>query len=130
MKDEWGVNFGRKVSEKSVGDRTETVNTAPSYLEIVTAKADTRERTGEYIIELYGFLRPSLTAYLSSQGLSKEQSEDVIQEAFLRLVRHSSKRQTTENLRAWLFRVAHNLSMDHHRSQKRRLQGSELEAQL
>jgi len=101
-----------------------------SDLEIVTALTDTLEGTGEHIIELYSYLRPSLKAYLISQGLSSEHSEDVIQEAFLRLVRHSMKRGTSENLRAWVFRVAHNLSMDYHRSQKRRKQGIELEARL
>jgi RNA polymerase sigma-70 factor, ECF subfamily len=106
------------------------VSMTGSDLEIVTAHADTREGAGEHIIELYGYLRPSLKAYLGSQGLSREHSEDVIQEAFLRLVRHSMKRGVTENLRAWVFRVAHNLSMDYHRSQKRQKLGIELEARL
>lgn len=71
------------------------------------------------IIDLYDDLRPSLCAYLCTLGVSSDQAEDVIQETFLRLVRHRFERSTHENLRAWLFRVAHNLSMDVHRSQRR-----------
>src|SRR5215467_12804802 len=82
------------------------------------------------IVELYDHIRPSLKAYLSLRGLSNEHSEDVIQEAFLRLVRHAARREVNENLRAWVFRVAHNLSIDFHRSQKRQPHGSEMEASL
>jgi len=64
-------------------------------------------------------LRPSLRAYLCCLGITLDQAEDVIQEAFLRLVSHRFEQGATENLRAWIFRVAHNLSMNIHRSQRR-----------
>ena len=102
----------------------------PVYLELVAGDASRQGATGEDIIELYDHLRPSLEAYLGSRGLDRGHSEDVIQEVFLRLVRHSIKRGNSENLKAWVFRVAHNLSMDYHRSQKRRLHGSERETKL
>jgi len=88
--------------------------------------ADTNRRgiDGEHIIELYASLRPSLKAYLGTRGLDSIQSEDVIQEVFLRLVRQAVK-GTGQNTRAWAFRVAHNLSMDHHRLERRRLRVSE-----
>jgi RNA polymerase sigma-70 factor (ECF subfamily) len=80
-------------------------------------RATSRDR----IIELYNNLRPSLYAYLGTLGVSSDQAEDVIQEAFLRLVRLRFRFEpsTQANLRAWLFRVAHNLSMDVHRFQRR-----------
>lgn len=78
-------------------------------------KAIARQRT----IELYDLLRPSLHAYLFSLGMSSDEAEDVIQETFLRLVRYLLDRVTEENPRAWIFRVAHNLSMDLHRSERR-----------
>lgn len=71
------------------------------------------------IDDLYDDLRPALCAYLCTLGVSSDQAEDVIQETFLRLVRFRFARGTHENLRAWLFRVAHNLSMDVHRFQRR-----------
>jgi RNA polymerase sigma-70 factor (ECF subfamily) len=81
----------------------------------------------ERIIELYDHLRPPLHAYLCSLGLSKDRSEDVIQEAFLRLVRHFVEPGEDKNLRAWVFRVAHNLSMDFHRSERRWFRENETE---
>jgi len=51
--------------------------------------------------------------------MTSDQADDVIQETFLRLVRHLIERGTENNLRGWVFRVAHNLSMDVHRSQRR-----------
>lgn len=71
------------------------------------------------IIELYDELRPSLYAYLSTLGLNAGEAEDVIQESFFRLVRHFPEKNIEENLRGWLFRVAHNLSMDVHRDANR-----------
>lgn len=130
MKDEWELNFGIKVSEKLQAAGRYAVNIPCSALESITANTDAQEASGQHIIELYRYVRPSLKAYLSSHGLSREHSEDIIQEAFLRLVRHNLKRGSKANLRAWVFRVAHNLSVDHHRSQKRRQQGIELAPQL
>jgi len=71
------------------------------------------------IIELYDDIRPALNAYLCARGLSHDHSEDIIQETFLRLVRHMVDQGTDDNLRGWLFRVARNLSTDLHRSERR-----------
>ena len=76
-------------------------------------------RTRQRIIDLYDHLRPSLRAYLCCLGMRSDQAEDVIQDTFLRLVRQRLERDEADNLRAWVFRVAHNLSMDVHRSQRR-----------
>jgi len=100
------------------------------YLEPVAGDGNRQGATGKDIIELYDHLRPSLEAYLGSRGLDKGHSEDVIQEVFLRLVRHTVKRGARENLKAWVFRVAHNLSMDYHRSQRRRPHGKDTETQF
>jgi RNA polymerase sigma-70 factor (ECF subfamily) len=67
------------------------------------------------VIGLYDTLRPSLYAYLACLGLSSEESEDITQECFLRLLRHLLEERPEGNLRAWIFRVAYNLSMDVHR---------------
>jgi len=95
------------------------------YMEIVIGSETAVGEDRQYIIELYDHLRPSLQAFLSARGLSKEHSEDVIQEVFLRLVRHIPRGRTDENRRAWVFRVAHNLSMDHHRIERRHLRAGE-----
>jgi RNA polymerase sigma-70 factor, ECF subfamily len=82
-------------------------------------------RIRQRIIQLYDELRPPLQAYLCCLGMSTDQAEDVIQETFLRLVRSRFDRNADDNLRAWVFRVAHNLSMDVHRFQRRWSQGEE-----
>jgi RNA polymerase sigma-70 factor, ECF subfamily len=71
------------------------------------------------IIELYDLLRPPLHAYLYYLGLNTDQAQDVIQDTFLRLVRYRFDGRKEDNLRAWIFRVARNLSMDVHRAQRR-----------
>ena len=77
------------------------------------------------LIELYGLLRPSLHAYVCSLGLTQDRAEDVIQETFLRLVRHTVEHGLHENLRAWAFRVARNISVDFHRCERRRFRYGE-----
>jgi RNA polymerase sigma-70 factor (ECF subfamily) len=93
----------------------------PSSVSIFGSEHLDRATSRDRIIELYNNLRPSLYAYLGTLGVSSDQAEDVIQEAFLRLVRLRFRFEpsTQANLRAWLFRVAHNLSMDVHRFQRR-----------
>jgi RNA polymerase sigma-70 factor, ECF subfamily len=88
-------------------------------LRIFAAEHSGQPTPRQRIIDLYDDLRPALCAYLCTLGVSSDQAEDVIQETFLRLVRFRFERSTHENLRAWLFRVAHNLSMDVHRFQRR-----------
>jgi len=76
-------------------------------------------RSCERITELYDSLRPSLHAYLCCLGITSDQAEDIVQETFLRLFRHLGGHGMENSLRGWVFRVAHNLSMDLHRSQRR-----------
>lgn len=116
--------------EKLHGACGKTSVVVPMYLELVTGKANRQGAAGEDIIELYDCLRPSLKAYLGSRGLDREHSEDVIQEVFLRLVRQTVERGAKENMKAWVFRVAHNLSVDYHRSQKRRPHSGETETRF
>lgn len=98
-----------------------------TYLGICDLNEHKHAGNRQRIIELYDHLRPSLHAYLCSLGLTKEHSEDVIQETFLRLLRHFVEQGTDENLRAWVFRVAHNLSMDFHRSERRWVRDNQTE---
>ncbi len=69
--------------------------------------------------DLYDDLSPSLLMYLRGLGLTEEESEDAVQEAFLRLVRHLADGGNEDNLRSWTFKVARNLSMDVHRTRIR-----------
>lgn len=70
------------------------------------------------ILEVYDALSASLHAYLRNMGLSVEEAEDTIQETFLRLARHLKSGGDDDNLRSWVFQVAHNLTMDIHRANR------------
>jgi RNA polymerase sigma-70 factor (ECF subfamily) len=63
------------------------------------------------VLALFDQLRDPLLRYLSTFGLPVPDGEEIIQEAFLALVRHLQAGKSRENLPGWLFRVAHNLAL-------------------
>ncbi len=56
-----------------------------------------------------------LNAFLRRLGASAEVAEELVQECFLRLVRHAPKLREDTRLAAWLFTVARNLYRSHRR---------------
>lgn len=69
---------------------------------------------------LFGELRKPLLRYLACLGLSSDEAQDVVQDAFLSLHRHLSAGGSQENIRSWLFRVAHNQARNRQNSYDRR----------
>jgi RNA polymerase sigma-70 factor (ECF subfamily) len=69
---------------------------------------------------LFRELRKPLLRYLVSLGLSSDEAQDVVQDAFLSLHRHLSAGGSQENIRSWLFRVAHNQARNRQTSYERR----------
>jgi DNA-directed RNA polymerase specialized sigma24 family protein len=69
---------------------------------------------------LYGELRKPLLRYLVCLGLSMDDAQDVMQEAFLSLHRHLTAGGSKENIRSWPFRVAHNRARNQQSSYGRR----------
>jgi RNA polymerase sigma-70 factor (ECF subfamily) len=63
------------------------------------------------VIALFDELRAPLLRYLFSFRLEMADAEEIVQEAFLALHRHLRGGKSRENLRGWLFRVAHNLAL-------------------
>jgi RNA polymerase sigma-70 factor (ECF subfamily) len=55
--------------------------------------------------------RTSLLRYLYSMGLPGHDAEEVVQDVFLALFQHLRLGRDGNNLRAWLFRVSHNLGL-------------------
>jgi RNA polymerase sigma-70 factor (ECF subfamily) len=106
---EWGA--------RSNGDSKSPVgNHAPmSSSSIYQEELEWDRRT----LEWYESLNIVLYRYLRSLGLPVEAAEDVLQETFLRLARHLKAGGGEDNLRSWVFQVAHNLSMDVHRANRR-----------
>jgi RNA polymerase sigma-70 factor (ECF subfamily) len=78
-------------------------DSVPIALPMSRFATDTCEAT-----TLYRELRKPLLRYLVCLGLSSDEAQDVVQDAFLSLHRHLSSGGSQENIRSWLFRVAHN----------------------
>ena len=58
--------------------------------------------------ELFDANRAALHRYLLSIGIASPDCDEIVQETFLALFQHLSREKPRDNLRGWLFRVAHN----------------------
>ncbi len=65
-----------------------------------------------WIAEVYEAHAPELTAYVARSFGGHVVPEDVVHEAFARLVRDVSAGRAPLLVRPWLYRVAHNLAVD------------------
>jgi RNA polymerase sigma-70 factor, ECF subfamily len=78
---------------------------------------------------LYQELRKPLLRYLVCLGLSADEAQDVVQDAFVSLQRHLSGGGSQENIRSWLFRVTHNRARNRQNRYERRF-GRPLDSQI
>lgn len=78
---------------------------------------------------LYNELRKPLLRYLVCLGISSDEAQDMVQDAFLSLHNHLAAGGSQENIRGWLFRVAHNRARNRQHSYDRRF-GSSLPPDL
>lgn len=79
------------------------------------------------VVALFDLLRAPLLRYLLSLGLTVQDGEEIVQETFLALFEHLGRGGSRVNLRAWLFRVAHNLGLKRARQWKNWEQAFELD---
>ena len=79
-----------------------------------------RLATGCEATTLYRELRKPLLRYLACLGLSADEAQDVVQDAFLSLHRHLASDGSREKIRSWLFRVAHNAARNRQNRYDRR----------
>ena len=63
---------------------------------------------GRLLLELYDREQVPLRRYLAMLGLDAETARDIVQDSFLKLHEHLLADGDQSNLRAWLYRVAHN----------------------
>jgi len=68
------------------------------------------------VIQLYDELQGYLRRYTGFLGLKPQEAEDVIQETFLDLFCRLTNGMRDDNLRSWVFRAAHNMAMNLHKS--------------
>jgi RNA polymerase sigma-70 factor, ECF subfamily len=67
------------------------------------------------VSKIFELLRDPVYRYLLRVLDNREEAEDLTQEVFLRLYTGLHKGQAVGNIRAWVFRVAHNLAIDQQR---------------
>jgi RNA polymerase sigma-70 factor (ECF subfamily) len=84
------------------------------------AAEETRtSRLEQDVLGLFDQFRGRLLRYLISIGLKTHDAEEIVQEVFLALFQHLRREKSRENLRGWVFRVAHNLGLKHLHSSRR-----------
>jgi len=71
------------------------------------------------VLNLFDASSDALARYVATLGVPYHDVEDVTQDVFLALYRHLMRGLPRTHLRGWLYRVAHNLSLKHLRSQRR-----------
>jgi RNA polymerase sigma-70 factor (ECF subfamily) len=62
------------------------------------------------VLEHYDREHVAIRRYLSFLGVNPETAQEIVQESFLKLHEHLLAGGDQTNLRAWLYRVAHNLA--------------------
>jgi RNA polymerase sigma-70 factor (ECF subfamily) len=72
------------------------------------------------VTALYRELREPLLRYLVCLGLTRDEAQDVVQDTFLSLHRHLASGRAQDNIRGWVFRVAHNRARNRQGSYHRR----------
>lgn len=81
----------------------------------------------EQIIELFREIHTPLYSYLVCIGLKPHEADDIVQEAFLRLHCQLECGAKIEEPRAWVFRVARNVSLNMQRVQRRMVSETNLD---
>jgi RNA polymerase sigma-70 factor (ECF subfamily) len=81
------------------------------------------------VTTLYRELREPLLRYLVCLGLSGDEAQDVVQDTFLSLHRHLASGGPQDNIRGWVFRVAHNQARNRQGSYHRRF-GEPLDVEI
>ncbi len=80
------------------------------------------------VVVLFEQYRDPLLRYAVSFGVPAADAEEVVQEVFLSLFRHLQLGRSRQNLRGWIFRVAHNLTLRRRHANQRLPVASEGEA--
>jgi RNA polymerase sigma-70 factor, ECF subfamily len=82
-------------------------------------KGEDAPEQGDQLACLFDELSAPVSCYVRCIGLSREDSEEIVQEAFLRLFRRLREKGWEGNLRGWVYRVARNLAIDQCKRQRR-----------
>jgi len=82
------------------------------------------------VMALFEQNRAPLLRYSISLGVALSDAEEIVQEVFLSLFRHLQLGRSRHNLRGWIFRVAHNLTLRKRRADRRHLEATEIDSAI
>lgn len=91
-----------------VTDRRTLVPWTVPSLELAGGNLDQIE---QLVVDLFEQFRTPMLRYLATLGLAHADGEEIVQEVFLLLCKHLRRGRPRQNLRGWLFRVAHNQAL-------------------
>jgi RNA polymerase sigma-70 factor, ECF subfamily len=80
------------------------------------------------VIGLFEQYRNALLRYAISFGVPAADGEEIVQEVFLQLFRHLQRGRSRQNLRGWIFCVAHHLTLNRRYANQRMPVASEEQA--
>ena len=67
----------------------------------------------------FEFVRPQLKSYLLRVTASKEDTDDIVQDTFIKALLKLDSFRAESTVKTWIFAIAHNLAKDNKRAQKR-----------
>lgn len=73
----------------------------------------------ERVERMYLDLRPFVSAVARRAGASSDETDDVVQEVFLRVLKGSSAFRGQSHLKTWLYAITRNVVVDSHRRRSR-----------
>src|SRR5690349_10826820 len=96
-------------------------------IEVPASKAEERDELmadsslDQLVLSQYDREHVHLRRYLLFIGLDDATAQEIVQETFLRLHSHLNGNGARQNLRAWIYRVAHNLARNEQSSARKKL---------
>ncbi|MBX2817106.1 MAG: sigma-70 family RNA polymerase sigma factor [Saprospiraceae bacterium] len=66
----------------------------------------------------YYDLYEDVLSYVMARGVERAEAEDVVQDAYLKLLRHQQQGKKITNPAGWLKKVSYHLMVDHYRKTK------------
>ncbi len=123
---DWPASFNRLPARAisffwmSAAGKAEDFLKLSAYPDGRSKEASDPGRLEEAVVRLFDEHRERVYRYLLNLAKCPEEAEEITQETFLRLYQHLRKKGREDNLRGWIFRVAHNLAITK-QQQRRRL---------
>jgi len=87
-----------------------------------------RNGTAEAFCLMFGAVYNRVRRYFVLGGLDEMTAEDLAQNVLLKVYKHANELNRAENFHAWLFKIARNELISHHRKQEARIELVEFDA--